>query len=162
MTEPTLFDTPDPIPTPPAPKPTGMPDWLIRRLENAGLMDPDTGATRNARASRCITCRRPILIGIDSDWCGRSITCDPQPLARNGEALAQVLGIPTYMLGHPGGRWQLDYRDPWRIRSWPAATQRFDVLASHDCHRAVRLPTAPSVLADASTSSTAHLTIAPF
>lgn len=134
---------------------TGMDPWLVRRLEAAGVLDPDTGASRKAKVRRCQVCHRPVFLGYDADWAGQVAICDPDPLSRDGEALARIAGLRTWMLSFTG-TYQLDYRDRWRIRGWPAATKKFDVLAQHQCTvrgaQVVALPRTPSVLADDTTS----------
>lgn len=129
MTSP-LFDLAPPVAN--QPRPEGeLPTWLRRRLEDTGLMDAETGATRTARTRRCPTCRRPIIHGLDANWAAQIACCDPWPLTPIGEALTLLAGRRTWSLTF-AGRYELDYRDHWRIRGLPAAT-RHDVLAAHEC-----------------------------
>lgn len=125
-----------------------MPDWLKRRLENAGLMDPATGATRRARAARCAACRRPVMRGIDLDYSGLAVDCDPTPLSPEGELSALLAGRRTYTLRWLGERYEIDRRDIEQITGSPAGTPRLDVLVLHACNGAP-LPATPTALADA-------------
>jgi hypothetical protein len=126
--------------------------WLQRRLEAMGLMDPDTGATRRARSRLCEQCRRPIMRGIDADWGGRSVDCDPTPVSQLGETLALIDGRRTYELRYLGTgtgaqRYEIDHRTPERIRGNPPGTKRLDVLIEHN-HDGKQYPNTPSELKD--------------
>lgn len=111
----------------------GLPDWMARRLIAQGLMDEATGATRRARAVACERCGLAVWRGIDEEWGGMAVDCDPLPLSRIGEAQAVMYGRRTYELSESGGRLELWRRDRWRIKSRPAGTKRMDVVVGHDC-----------------------------
>lgn len=136
MTEPSLFDAADtPSPTKPA-KRAGkgkLTEPARRSLVKRGLMDDETGATRNARPSRCQKCKRQIIIGIDRDFGGMAIECDSTPLSALGELAAVTLGRCTYDLHSHGGRWRIDRREYWHIRDAPPGSLRNDVLVGHIC-----------------------------
>lgn len=104
-----------------------------RSLVAKGLMDDQTGATRNARKSRCQNCKSQTVIGIDRDFGGMAIECDADPLSGIGEVAALILGRRTYDLHSHGGRWRLDRREPWHIRDTPPGSARNDVLVNHVC-----------------------------
>lgn len=110
-----------------------LPDWLRRRLVQAGVMDDETGATRKARAEFCGGCGAVVMVGIDGDLAGSVATCDPTPLSPTGEALALLAGRGTFELRWIGGRYELDRRDAFRIRGSPAGTNGIDILVRHDC-----------------------------
>jgi hypothetical protein len=151
MSDHSLFDlpaAPKRAPTTDRPTTDGMPEWLKRRLEGAGLMDPGTGATRRARAARCPTCRRPVMRGIDRDWGGLSIDCDPTPLSPEGEAIAIYVGRRTYELRWLGDRYEIDRRDASGIRGNPIGTLRLDVLVQHE-HGGRSFPSGSSNIGEA-------------
>lgn len=140
-----LFDIDLPVAATSA-TPQAFPDWLKRRLEMAGLLDPNTGATRRARARLCESCRRPIMRGITADHGGRSADADPTPLSPVGEALALIAGRQTLELRWTD-KYELDLRDKFRIEGQPAGTDGIDVLVEHQCG-ASPLPAFPSTLKD--------------
>lgn len=124
-------------------------EWEVinRRLEAMGLRDPDSGAMRKARASYCQSCRRPVMIGLDAEWCALARRCDPAPLSATGEALALLAGRRTFSLTWMGGRYEIDFRDQWRIRQDPAGcTPGLDVLVEHDCQLVSAYPSIPSTV----------------
>jgi hypothetical protein len=104
-----------------------------RALVARGLMDDETGATRNARNSRCQVCKRQTVIGIDRDFGGMAVECDASPLSPNGELSAIILGRRTYDLHPHGGRWLIDRREHWHMRDTPPGSPRNDVLVKHEC-----------------------------
>jgi hypothetical protein len=126
-----LFDMPTAVAAT-SDTPQAFPDWLKRRLERAGLMDPDTGATRRARARHCERCHKAIMRGITADYGGRSADADPTPLSPVGEALVLCAGRQTLELRWTD-KYELDLRDTFRIRGTPAGTEGIDVLVEHDC-----------------------------
>lgn len=132
-------------------QPHKLPDHVKRRLEQLGLLDPVTGATRRARACLCPTCRRPVMRGIDREYGGMSVDADPEPLTVNGEVNALMTGARTYNLQwvpRPGGMgYTLDSRDQWQIARWPAGSNGMDVLAEHS-HQPRHYETAASQLPD--------------
>lgn len=121
-----------------------------KRLIRMGLMDPETTATRRARAVLCRHCRRAVMLGITAIPGGLTIQADPSPLSRLGEALALMTGRRTVELRWVGDRYEIDLRDHFRIRGSPAGTNGVDVLVVHDCAQAQGLPFvyAESVLRD--------------
>lgn len=137
--------------------PDKLPEFVKRRLEAMGYLDPDTGATRRARARRCEVCGSPVMRGINRDFGGLSVDCDPEPLSAQGELQAILAGRATYDLQHYGGRgYQLDRRESWHIRDTPPGTPGIDVLVVHQ-HKAPALPgmasniddnTTPAILPD--------------
>jgi hypothetical protein len=105
-----------------------IPTWLQRQLETAGRWNSD-GIGRSLTAGCCRSCKQPVVRGLDADVAGIPATCDPEPIDQAGELLALVAGRATYTVRHIGGRWQIGYRDHWRIKAGrPAA-----VLAEHRC-----------------------------
>lgn len=99
----------------------------------------DTKGGRGVRCGRCRDCRAPILTGLDGDTCAFVARVDCTPLTPLGEVLALLQdGVRTYELRTPGQAFaRLVRRDFHAIRSRPAETGRFDVLADHRCHAAV-------------------------
>ena len=125
-----------------------LPDYVLRRLESMGLRDPQTGATRSARAHYCVVCHAVVMRGIDAPFGGMSRDLDPEPLSRLGEALALMGGRRTYTLSWRGDRYEIDTRDMWGIRGSPAgAVVGADVCVEHICG-APELPTGPTQIAD--------------
>jgi hypothetical protein len=110
-----------------------MPDWLIRRLDEAGYIDARLQASRKARALPCPRCGQPLLRGLDADICARTVDTDPYPLAAESEALALLMHIRTFELRWYGDHYELDSRDRWRIAGRPATRPDVDVLAEHRC-----------------------------
>lgn len=148
--EPSLFDaepnTPS-RPTRPA-KRAGkgkLTEPARRSLVARGLMDDQTGATRNARNSRCQACKRSTVIGIDRDFGGMAVECDSAPLSAIGELAATILGRATYDLHPHGGRWRIDRREYWHMRDTPPGSPCNDVLVWHDCD-APALDSIPTVI----------------
>lgn len=154
-----LFDLAPPVAAT-SETPQAFPDWLRRRLEQAGLLDPDTGATRRARVRLCDSCRKPVMRGITADYGGRSADADPTPLSPEGEALALIAGRPTLELRWTN-KYELDLRDTFRIRGTPAGTEGIDVLVEHECHLSP-LPAHPSTLKDKPESTKAVSDKCPF
>jgi hypothetical protein len=111
--------------------PAGLPEFVKKRLIASGLMDEATGATRRARARRCEQCRQPVMRGIDADWAGSVVDCDPTPVSALGEVMALVDGRRTYELRYLGDRYEIDLRTPERIRGNPVGTSGLDVLVAH-------------------------------
>lgn len=133
-----------------AAKKSPMPDWLVDRLIAGGLLDADLMVGRRARASTCQRCHRAVFVGIDRDWGGMAVECDPEPLSGLGETLALMAHRRTFELWSGIGTMTLDFRDYWRITGRPAGRTRaqggrVDVLVQHDCARVGQLPTGPSV-----------------
>lgn len=125
-----------------------LPDWLVRRLEAAGVIDSATGATRSARTAKCPVCQARVMRGLDADFGSMSADCDPEPLAPLGEALALMAGRRTYVLRWRGNRYELDQRDQFSIRGAPAGSKAGqDVLAGHVCG-GPELPTTRTRLVD--------------
>jgi hypothetical protein len=123
-----------------------LPAWLLRRLDENGVIDIATGATRKARPAKCRKCGACVVRGLNDDIMAWSVDCDPEPLTPEGEALARIAGIAVYELNLWAGRPQLDRRSAWRIASAPAGTDRTDILAEHQCAPALPLPRGPSRL----------------
>lgn len=148
-------------PTAAMPVPAAFPEWLRRRLVAAGVMDDATGATRRARARRCDTCRAVVMLGIDADWSGIVSAADPTPLSWVGEAQASMAGRVTFELAwttSPSGlpSYELNRRNPSRIRGRPAGTPGMDVLAQHECRSTMVFDTCATAIRD-SASPTAIL-----
>lgn len=152
MAEPSLFDQPAEVP-----KPTTRPKRAVkgklseparRALVAKGLMDDQTGATRKARYSKCSICKNRVIIGIDREFGGLAVECDPDPLAKVGEMAALLLGRRTLDLHSHGGRWIIDRREYWHIRDTPPGTNGNDVLVIHQCG-AIRLATIASTVQNA-------------
>ena len=117
-----------------APVPSAFPDWLKRRMEAAGLMDPNTGAARRARARRCDKCQAPVMRGISEEFGGLSADADPTPLSGYGEVLARMAGRNTYELTWNGmAGYTMSYRTASRIKGRPAGTPMMEVLVGHLC-----------------------------
>ena len=123
--------------------PGALPEWVKRDLEARGLMDPNTGATRRARARTCDACRRPVMSGIDEDFGGQASYADPTPVSGIGEAMARIAGRATFELAHLGDRYELTRRTGPRIRGRPAGTPRIDILVGHKCGDVTRFESAP-------------------
>lgn len=149
MTEPSLFDQPATVAEAAAPRQRASRGKLTeparRRLVNQGFMDEQTGATRKARYSRCSICKNRVIIGIDRDFGGRAVECDPDPLSKLGEMAALLLGRRTLDLHAHGGRWIIDRRESWHIRDTPPGTVGNDVLVTHKCG-APKLASIPSTV----------------
>lgn len=148
VTEPSLFDTDTPSQPDGRAKRAGkgkLTEPARRSLVKRGLMDDETGATRNARQSRCQACKRPTIIGIDRDFGGVAVECDANPLSATGELAAIALGRRTFDLRAHGGRWHIDRREFWHIRDVPPGSPRNDVLVKHECD-APMLSSIPTVV----------------
>lgn len=133
-----------PFPTPDVPDrlvelsrtsiPGALPEAVKRSLVAAGLMDPNTGATRRARARYCEGCKQPVYRGIDRPYGGMSIDLDPTPISAEGELLAVWTKRRTYQM-----RWdakhghEFDRRDPEQITGYPVGTPGIDVMVQHKC-----------------------------
>jgi len=122
-----------------------MEQWLVDRLISSGLLDGDLMVGRRARASTCQRCHRAVFVGIDREWGGMAVECDPEPLSGLGEALALLAHRRTFELWANIGQMTLDFRDRWRISGRPAGRCKVDVLVQHDCDLVGRLPTTGSV-----------------
>lgn len=122
-----------------SPTPTPMPRWLVERLDAAGYIDAQMGASRKARALSCPRCGEPLLRALDADVCALTVDADPYPLAPESEALAALMEIPTFELSWRGDHYELDRRDQWRMRGRPASKPGVQILAAHRCGQA-RLP----------------------
>lgn len=120
-----------------------IPRWLQTHLEACGRWDAD-GIRRAVSAAVCPTCKTRVLTGLDDDRCAGPATADPTPLDATGEALALLAGRSTYDLTRRGDRYELDLRDPIRIRHRPAGSPGADVVPAHRCH-AASLPAVASV-----------------
>lgn len=105
-----------------------------RAMISAGHMDAETGATRNAKRTRCPVCALPIWRGFSADRGYQTVEADPQPLAPLGEALARFGGWRTFTLRFLLVRYVLDIRDQFIISGEPAGTMaNCDVLTEHNC-----------------------------
>jgi hypothetical protein len=112
-------------------------------------MDEATGAVRRARAVRCQRCRRPIILGLDSDWGSCVAECDPDSLSPYGEALARLARRRTYSFRYLGDRYLIDIRDQFIIAGEAKRPRRnADVLVNHVCESDLFFPIQPSLLAD--------------
>lgn len=87
-----------------------------------------------AQPSHCPHCQHPVLNGPDNDHCAQPANADPTPLNAQGEAIAQLLGLATYLYDTDGRLWR---RDQWQITGQPAGVQNpqtpGDVVAQHQC-----------------------------
>lgn len=140
-----------------------MDEWMRSYLLSTGALNAD-GISRKARASRCSTCNRRTLTGLDADRAAGVAEVDSQEIDRIGEVLAVVRGLPTFTLRRIGGRWELDHRMPIEMHN----ERRWPVYPSHRCD--VVYPEAKSThprLAKLAEQAQAakrmrHLDIAPF
>ena len=125
------------------PRQDPIPDWLVRRLQAQGHIDPDTGATRRAHMTTCPRCGRHVIIGFDGDprrphggYMTRVV--DPQPLTDLGEARAYLTGRQTYEVSWFGDHWEINGpRTHSRIEFLPASNngQLVDVVVEHHCDK---------------------------
>lgn len=108
-----------------------MDEWTRSFLLSTGALNAD-GISRKARASRCGTCNRRTLTGLDAERAAGVAVVDSQEIDRIGELLAVVRGLPTFTLRRIGGRWELDHRMPIEMHSdrpWPVyPAHRCDVV----------------------------------
>lgn len=102
-------------------------------LEARGLWNHD-GINRKAHGRLCHRCGSPTMVGLDADRCALAAVCNPQPLTVLGELQALLSGLRTFTLTWLGGRYEIDYRDQWRIKGSPPGSEaNTDVLAEHKC-----------------------------
>jgi len=146
--EPSLFDLEPPKPAElakPARRDTPMTEQTRRVLVARGIMDEHTGATRNARYSRCANCKSRIIIGFDADFGYRAVECDPTPLSVAGELAAMLANRRIYRLTSHGGHWRIDDRDIFSLRATPPGTKGTDILVTHVCGDSTQFDSIPTV-----------------
>lgn len=101
---------------------------------------------RGVKATRCPTCKTPILAGLDGDTCAIRATVDFTPLDPAGELAALLAGRRTYRLDlQPGGNPKLTRRTPADIRRPIKHWMKADIVPAHQCS-APPLPTIPTRL----------------
>lgn len=108
-------------------------DHARRALETRGHID-QRGIGRTVQSRLCRKCGRPVMVGTDAMVTGVSVAADPAPLTVFGELAAVMDGCATFDLTFTT-RYEIDYRDQWRIEGVPAGTGRSDVVAEHRCGR---------------------------
>lgn len=127
-----------------------MPSWLIRKLEDDGVLNASAGgawATRKAHTVFCPSCHHPVMRGLLDNPTPWLVDADPTPLSPLGEVSALLAGVVTYTLSWNGDRYELDRRYQWQIRNHPAATLKgVDLLAEHRCRQPAKWPTMPTQL----------------
>lgn len=145
MTEPSLFDIADQPAMPKPAKRDTLTEVAKRAMVARGIMDEHTGATRNARLSRCQNCKAPIIIGLcNPDFGTWAVELNPTALSAAGELDAIFAGRQRYRLIPHGGRWEIAARDIFTLRAEPAGTTREDICVNHICGES-RFPFDPAV-----------------
>ena len=104
---------------------TELPGWLAQRLGT-----PTRG--RGVKATSCIVCHRPILVGMSEDVAAHRALVDPMALSPTGEALALIDGRCTYQLGKYDQGLALWQRDSSQIAGKSASAECI-VLTDHKC-----------------------------
>ena len=152
-----LFDLPAGVPaapkrakakTKPKPKLSELPAHVIRKLEDAGAVDTHSAgppAVRGAYMISCPRCERPVMRGLLAMPTPWKVDADPQPLSRQGEALALLAGRVTYDLSWRHGHYELDRRGSW---AWhhPDPVVGRDIVVEHRCGESVHWPTVLTAL----------------
>jgi len=105
--------------------------WMAHAL---ATRDGAPLGARHPKPNLCPTCSAWTLIALDGDVLAHTARVDPTPLTPAGELACTLTGRATYDLSTAGGRFQLDHRDRYAIRSRPPAAPgaRYDVLPAHD------------------------------
>ena len=89
---------------------------------------------RGTHATRCATCRQPILTGLDADRLAIQANIDWTPLDETGELQALLAGRRTYRLERQtGGNPKLTRRAAKHIRARRKRWQRYDIVPAHRC-----------------------------
>lgn len=94
---------------------------------------------RSIRATHCLRCRAPIVVGDDEDEIAVTVKLDVTPLSATGEMAAVLAGRATYTLDKPiTGNARIWRRTSWRIKAKPADKpprpwNQYDVLPAHQC-----------------------------
>ena len=89
---------------------------------------------RSIHATRCATCRQPILTGLDNDQLAIQARVDWTPLDEQGELQALLAGRHTYRLERQtGGNPKLTRRAAKHIRARRKHWQRYDIVPAHRC-----------------------------
>ena len=89
---------------------------------------------RGIHATRCATCRQPILTGLDNDQLAIQANIDWTPLDETGELQALLAGRRTYRLERQtGGNPKLTRRAAKHIRARRKHWQRYDIVPAHRC-----------------------------
>lgn len=98
-----------------------MPTWILQRLGESG--------PRGAKPSRCPSCRRPTLTGLDADRCAMTVTVDASEVDEFGEALALLRWSTSFDLTLIGGQWELCHRNQHHIKRG----RKYPVFVRHEC-----------------------------
>jgi hypothetical protein len=109
-----------------------LPAWLQQRLGKPSKR-------RGAKATKCIKCFKPILVGMSEDVGAHLALVDPVPLSPFGEALALVDRRKTYRLDKCDDGLALWQRDRWQIAGH-AAGPNWIVLTDHKCESTAQFP----------------------
>lgn len=127
-----------------------MAEWLLRKLEEDGVIDNSLegpAATRRCTAILCPRCRRSVMRGIMGLPCPWPVDAEPCPLSGEGEALALLIGLKTYELRWMWDHLEIDYREVSKLHWRPASdNQGFDILVEHRCKMPPTWPTMLSQL----------------
>lgn len=112
---------------------TGHPGTPVTTLKDLkALAGHATG--RGIHATRCATCRQPILTGLDADQLAIQANIDWTPLDETGELQALIAGRRTYRLERQtGGNPKLTRRAAKHIRARRKHWQRYDIVPAHRC-----------------------------
>jgi hypothetical protein len=105
-------------------------DHARRRAIAAAMGEPQ----RSARSTSCRKCGAPVMVGLDNDSCAMTAVVDTYPLSAAGEVVALLSGRVTYSLTWAAKRYEIDYRDSWRIDGHPPGeTAGVDIVVNHEC-----------------------------
>lgn len=113
--------------------------WLKQHLEDTGVWNTD-GVSVRGKVRRHPCGRYVVVVLSDGMW---PVVVDITPLSPLGEALAVLAGRSTFALRDAGNRVEVDIRSAIEIKGSPAGTERYDVVAAHEC-LSTELPSVPS------------------